>query len=189
MRMASIRKLPSGKFNVRITRKGYPVQTKSFLLRTYAERYARLIKSQWDMGVLVDRSEAEDTTLATALIRYSKEITPKKRGAAQEQRRISQSLRTNLAKRSLASLHPADFAKYRDSRLADGKAATAVRRGLVALEGGYRHLRLELGEVIPPLTSCHALALSHGPSGPLVGQGYYLSRCPNFWGRLSRRLF
>lgn len=116
--MASIRKLPSGKWNVRVTRKGFPLQTKSFLTRSDADKWARTIESEMDRGCFVCRSEAEATTLAQALERYKREVTPKKKGASREADRIGVWLRSDLAKRSLASLKGADFATYRDKRLA-----------------------------------------------------------------------
>ena len=116
--MASIRKLPSGKWNVRVTRKGFPLQTKSFLNKIDADRWARTIEGEMDRGSFVCRSEAEATTLAQALERYKREVTPKKKGASREVDRIGVWLRSDLAKRSLASLKGADFATYRDKRLA-----------------------------------------------------------------------
>ncbi len=115
--MASIRKLPSGKWNVRITRKGYPLQTKSFITRTDADRWSRTIESEMDRGCFVCRTEAEATTLAQALDRYKKEVTPNKKGAAREADRIGVWIRSDLACRSLASLKSTDFAAYRDKRL------------------------------------------------------------------------
>lgn len=115
--MASIRKLPSGKWNVRVTRKGFPLQTKSFLNKIDADRWARTIEGEMDRGSFVCRSEAEATTLAQALERYKREVTPKKKGASREADRIGVWLRSDLAKRSLASLKGADFAAYRDKRL------------------------------------------------------------------------
>jgi integrase len=125
--MASIRKLPSGKWNVRITRKGYPLQTKSFTTRSDADKWARTIESEMDRGCFVCRSEAEATTLAQALERYKREVTPKKKGASREADRIGVWLRSDLAKRSLASLRSSDFAAYRDKRLGAGLASNTVR--------------------------------------------------------------
>lgn len=125
--MASIRKLPSGKFNARVTRQGYPVKSKSFITRTDADRWARSIESEMDRGVFVCRSEAEATTLSDALVRYLKEVVPGKKGKVQEEKRIGLWLQDPLAKRSLASLRGADFATWRDRRLEDVSPATCVR--------------------------------------------------------------
>ncbi len=62
--MASIRRLPSGKWNVRISRKGYPLQTKSFLNRIDADRWARTIESEMDRGCFVCRSEPAYITMS-----------------------------------------------------------------------------------------------------------------------------
>lgn len=125
--MASIRKLPSGKWNVRVIRKGYSVQTKSFVIRTDADRWARTVESEMDRGVFVCRTEAEATTLAQALERYRREVVPTKKGKVQEEKRISQWLLDPLSKRSLASLKGSDFAKWRDARLKTVSPATCVR--------------------------------------------------------------
>ncbi len=125
--MASIRKLPSGKWNVRVIRKGYSVQTKSFVIRTDADRWARTVESEMDRGTFVCRTEAEATTLAQALERYRREVVPTKKGKVQEEKRISQWLLDPLSKRSLASLKGSDFAKWRDARLKTVSPATCVR--------------------------------------------------------------
>jgi len=125
--MASIRKLPSGKWNVRVIRKGYSVQTKSFVTRTDADRWARTVESEMDRGIFVCRTEAEGTTLAQALERYRREVVPTKKGKIQEEKRISQWLLDPLSKRSLASLKGSDFAKWRDARLKTVSPATCVR--------------------------------------------------------------
>ena len=130
--MASIRKLPSGKWNVRITRQGFPLQTKSFITRTDADKWARTIESEMDRGCFVCRSEAETTTLGAALERYKREVTPHKKGAHQEVKRIKLWLATDLAKRSLASLKGSDFAAYRDKRLA-AVASNTVRLELAII--------------------------------------------------------
>lgn len=125
--MASIRRLPSGKWNVRISRKGYPLQTKSFLNRIDADRWARTIESELDRGCFVCRSEAETTSLADALNRYLKEVVPTKKGKVQEEKRIGLWVCDPLAKRSLASLRSSDFATWRDKRLESVSPATCVR--------------------------------------------------------------
>jgi integrase len=125
--MASIRKLPSGKWNVRVIRKGYPLQSKSFTTRSDADKWARTIESEMDRGCFVCRSEAEATSLSEALERYRREVTPKKKGAVRESDRIGVWLQSDLAGRSLASLRSSDFAAYRDKRLAEGLATNTVR--------------------------------------------------------------
>jgi len=68
----------------------------------------------------------ERTTLGAALERYLIEVTPSKKGYAQEERRIQAWLKHPLAHRSLASVTSTDFAKYRDERLKSGRASSRV---------------------------------------------------------------
>lgn len=141
--MASIRKLPSGKWNVRITRIGFPTQTKTFISRVDADRWARSTESEMDRGSFVCRSKAESITLGAALERYMFEVTPHKKGSHQETKRIRQWLKSDLAKCSLASLKGADFAKYRDSRLAAGRASNSVRLELAIVSHLFTIARKE----------------------------------------------
>lgn len=142
--MASIRRLPSGKWNVRITRQGFPVQTKTFINRADADKWARTIESEMDRGCFVCRSEAESTTLGAALERYRREVSPHKKGAHQEAKRIKLWLRSDLAKRSLASLKGSDFAAYRDKRLAE-VASNTVRLELAIVSHLFTIAQQEWG--------------------------------------------
>ena len=87
--MASIRKLPSGKWNAQVRRHGYSPVSKSFLVEKDAIRWARNVESELDRGLLVDISEAKATTLANALKRYLAEVTPHKKGHKQERQRLT----------------------------------------------------------------------------------------------------
>jgi integrase len=167
--MASIRKLPSGKWNVRITRKGYPLQTKSFTTRSDADKWGRTIESEMDRGCFVCRSEAEATTLAQALERYRREVTPKKKGASREADRIGVWLRSDLAARSLASLRSSDFAAYRDKRLAVA-ASNTVRLELAIVSHLFTIAAQEWGiAVVNPIQSIRKPKGSNARSRRLEG--------------------
>lgn len=151
--MATIRKLPSGKWNVQVRQKGYPLQTKSFINRTDADRWARTIESEMDRGCFVCRSEAEATTLGEALERYKREVTTTKKGAVREADRIGVWLRSDLASRSLASLKSSDFAAYRDKRLAV-VASNTVRLELAIVSHLFTIAQQEWGiSVVNPIQS------------------------------------
>jgi integrase len=130
--MATIRKLPSGRYSVQVRKQGFPQQSKSFLVLKDGERWAKTIESQMENGTFVDSASAEASTFGDVLSRYLKEVTPGKKGKAQEAYRLNLYLRHGLAKRSLASLKASDFAKLRDERLQDVSPAT-VRRDLILL--------------------------------------------------------
>ena len=74
--MAVIRKLRSGKWQTVIRRKGYPTIYKTFLEKSLASKYARMIESQMERNMFEDMSGAEATTLRSLLIKYRDEIVP-----------------------------------------------------------------------------------------------------------------
>lgn len=108
----------AGRWQARIQRVGYPDVTKTFSTRQDAERWARAVEREQDMGAFVHRGEAERTTLAHLLDRYGKEISPKKRGHKNELWKIAVILRDKIASYSLAALTPKLIADFRDRRLA-----------------------------------------------------------------------
>ena len=96
-----------------------------------------------DAGVFVSRNEAESTSFAKALEMYAEQVTSKKRSSDSELSRIQALQRHPLALRSLASIRGADFASYRDQRLADGLAAATVRRELALISHVFTIARKE----------------------------------------------
>lgn len=123
----------SGSWRAIITRKGYPRQTRTFDLKADAEIWARDIERDMDRGAFVSRKEAEQTTLLEALERYEREVTPAKKGAAQERLRIRAWKQDPLAQRFLASIRGADLATWRDKRLAAGASPTTARNDLAVI--------------------------------------------------------
>jgi integrase len=123
---------------VKIRRKGLPATSKSFdiagprqsdinVAQRSAEAWARMVESEMDRGVFQSRSESEQTTLGECLTRYQAEVTPHKKGAAQEHGKINMLLGHSLANRYMASIRGADLAAYRDERLKAAAPATVVR--------------------------------------------------------------
>lgn len=117
----------------KIRRKGYPPQSRTFNTKAEAEKWARAVEHEMDRGIFADRREAERTTLAEALDRYEREVTPRKKGAKQERLRIAQWRRDTLAKYSLANIRGADLAAWRDRRLNAGTSPTTVRNDLALI--------------------------------------------------------
>ena len=89
---------------MRIRRRGYPAESRTFETKAAAERYARGIESEMDNGTFVSRAEAESTTLAELLERYLAEVTAAKKGAEPESYRIRALLRHDLAARIVATI-------------------------------------------------------------------------------------
>lgn len=116
--MATIERRGPGQFRATIRRKGHDPLRRTFPTRALAETWAREIESKIDAGDDVLSAEAARTTLHEALDRYAREISPAKRGARQELRRIEAWKKPPLAKRFLPQLRSVDLANYRDARLA-----------------------------------------------------------------------
>jgi integrase len=129
---------------VKIRRRGYPAESRTFETKAAAERYARGIESEMDNGTFVSRAEAESTTLAELLERYLAEVTTCKKGAEPETYRIRALLRHPLASRIVATIRSADIAAYRDERLADVTPGS-VKRELVILGHLFEIARKDWG--------------------------------------------
>jgi hypothetical protein len=113
-----------------VKRKGFATQRRTFTTRKEAERWARNAEADMDRGTFLDRREAEQTSLADAIDRYRKEVTPGKKGAKQESYRLDLLLESPLAKLSLASIRTADVAQFRNQRLKGATWRVGRRRGV-----------------------------------------------------------
>ena len=131
--MATIRKKGEHQWHVQIRKRGWPTQTKTFNTKYDAMAWANVVESEMVRGVFQSRSEAEATTLAEALKRYQREITPHKKSERQENGFIRKWLADPLATRTLASLRGKDFADYRDKRRKAGMAESSVRLELALI--------------------------------------------------------
>jgi integrase len=90
-----------------------------------------------DTGKFISRLEAQRTTLAEALDRYERDVTPTKKGWKQEGYRIGYWRKHSLASRSLAEIRPSDLAKWRDERIAEGYSPTTVRNDINLISHVY----------------------------------------------------
>ncbi len=71
-----------------------------------------MIESEIDRGVFVDRTDSERATVGELIDRYLAEVTPKKKSARPEKRRLN-ALKTHFGAFALASLPP-NIATYRE---------------------------------------------------------------------------
>lgn len=142
--MATIERRGAGQFRAIIRRKGYAPQRRTFPTRATAEAWARAEEAAMDRGQWQDTGEARRTTLADALDRYAREVTPHKRGAQQEQARIRTWKAHALAQRPLASIRGSDLAAWRDARL-KGAGPNTVRLELAVLSHLFTVARTDWG--------------------------------------------
>lgn len=156
--MATIRQLRD-KWQAIVRRKGFPNQSKTFDLRKDAEKWGRQQERQIDAGEWVDRTEAQQTTLAELLDRYGKEVSITKRGADVELIRINALKRSSLAKYSAAAITGQLVASWRDTRL-EAVSTSTVTRELQLLSHVFTVAIREWGFGL----SCNPVALIRKPT-------------------------
>lgn len=142
--MATIRKRGE-RWQVQVRRNGYKAVTRSFLLKTDAERWARQLETDADRCVLTgDPRVLESISVADLIKRYRDTVTVTKRGQRNETIILDAMLRQPFADKTLADASPADFATYRDERLTRVKATT-IRREMSLLRHTFDLARREWG--------------------------------------------
>lgn len=141
--MANIRKHGT-QWQARVRRNGYPTETKSFLLRTDAEHWARRTEAAIDRGSHVSAREAGTTSLREILERYAREVSPWHKGGPVERIRLKCIGRTRIGALSLSALSPRLIAAYRDERIAAVSSGTVLRE-LQLLSAAINHARREWG--------------------------------------------
>jgi len=124
--MATIEK--RGQFwRVKIRRASLPPQTRTFDNRMHAQQWARSVESDLDKGIVVDRRTAQRLSLAEVLERYRREVTPTKRGSADENLRLKAMAQRPFARIRMSALTSSQLAAYRDERLKVVSGATVNR--------------------------------------------------------------
>jgi integrase len=130
--VASIRTLNTGNWQAQVRRAGHPPITRSFARRDMAAQWSREIEREIDRGTYMDRSAAEHTVVSDLIDRYLAEVTPRKKSAAKEVRRLA-ALRRHFGMYSALRIQPKHIASYRDGRLTEGTAGATVIKDLNSL--------------------------------------------------------
>ncbi len=130
--MATITKTQSNTFKVLIRKKGFPQQIKTFKTKVDAQKWARLLESEIDRGIFVDRTEADKTTIGELIDRYIQEVTPLKKSAKNDRQRML-FLKNHFGYYTASQLQSKHIATYRDKRLAEGKQGSTVIKEIGSL--------------------------------------------------------
>lgn len=126
--MAYIRKLPSGRWQVSIRKKGVMSISKTFRTKAAADSWARERESEIDKtGSITD----SDMTVSALLEKYERDVTSKKKGRVKEESRIK-ILTAAMGACRVTSLSAGDVAKFASERLKKHSSDT-VRRDLAVL--------------------------------------------------------
>lgn len=145
--VATFRKLPSGKWNAQVRRKGHTPVSKTFRTRAAAEGWARKTENEIEAGESVDLSLTK-ITLSEILSRYELEVTEHKKGRIKE-RSVLKNLTTHLGALTLAQVTPESVAGYVRARMqpATGKGVSSdtIRRELATLSAVWETCRVLWG--------------------------------------------
>ena len=132
--MTTIAKTPSGTWKALVRKRGYPAAIKTFRVKRDAEDWSRGVEDEMVRGIYIRRSNAERMTVAVALDRYKREVTPTKKATTQDREKGRyDTLRVFFGPYSLAAVTPDLVAKFRDKRLQAGLASNTVRLDLALL--------------------------------------------------------
>lgn len=119
--MGSIRKR-NGKYQAQVRREGVKSLNRSFYAKKDAIIWVRAVEARIDAGD-TDILAPKITKLADVVRRYQQEITPHKKGAPQEQRRLNRLLKDPISQVPLRKLTSKTLAQFRDNRIHDGLRA------------------------------------------------------------------
>jgi integrase len=181
--MATFRKR-GDKWQARVQRSGQSSLAKSFNTKAEAIKWARHTESQLDLGTLAPKKAMP--SLIRIVERYLAEVTPSKKGAAQELNRGRQIARTSLGPMQLDKITSEVVSKYRDGRLREVsnntvrlelaflsvvfeqcakewgyKVSNPVKQIRIPKPGNPRQRRLRPGEEDALLTACAASSATY----------------------------
>lgn len=121
-----------------IRRTGFPAMSRCFPSKSQANEWAILTERE----LLSGRLNPHKHTVADALDRYEREVSPKKRGARWEALRLRAFGRATIASKPLSRLTEDDVARWRDGRLKAVSGAT-VRREMNLWQSVFEIARKE----------------------------------------------
>ena len=143
--MATFEKRGDLQWRVKIRRRGFPVQTKTFASKAEGETWARAMESDMDRGIFRASKEAERTTLTEALDKYLEEVSVHKRGHSREKKRIEKWKLHPLASRFLASISPKDISLYHKERREAGYSERTIWLEVAIISHLFNYARAKWG--------------------------------------------
>lgn len=128
--MATFERRESGYWQVKVRRKGYPAESRTFRTKAEAEEWARDIESKIDRGVFVSASEAERTLFSDLVKSFKEDFAPhhyRVRADEKEAWRFQcDRLQDFFGPYSLAAIDQKLIASFRDER----QKGTAKRKAV-----------------------------------------------------------
>lgn len=141
--MASIRSR-NGKWQVRISRQGFPSVTKTFNSRSLAERWAKLIEREYESNAYQSSNQARYLKFKDAIERYLHEVTYKSKSITEDSYRLKAMMRDWIGSLKMSELNQQNVIKFRDERLQVVSNSSVIRE-LAYISSIVNHARREWG--------------------------------------------
>lgn len=129
--MATIRKRGDLQWQVQVRKKGFPLQTRTFMQRADAERWAKETEVAMERGLFFDRAASERTTVGDLVEKYREEVLPTKRG--NHFGSCLDVIETEFGDSAVARINSQSVAAWRDKMTRAGLAASTIRKRLAVL--------------------------------------------------------
>ena len=143
--MASIEKRGDLQWQARIRKHGYPAQSKVFMTKEDAQRWAKETELAMERGQFIT-VKTQRTTFNEVAKMYLDSVTPTKRSAKSETYRIALLCKT-FGPYHLSAILPMDVAKFRDSRMKEVAAQTVIHE-INTLSVIFEYARIDLGAFV-----------------------------------------
>lgn len=130
--MATIRLLPSGKWNVQIRKKRKDI-SKSFIKKSDAEKWARQTEVEIDQNVFQNLNEAETLTLGDVCQRFEDEVIEKFKSWKADRSRLRNIREHKISSLLLINLTTRELNGYIKDRQNDGMSDTSINHEITLI--------------------------------------------------------
>jgi integrase len=134
--MAVIKQEASGRWRVRIRKKGHSPISKTFRTKASAQSWANSTEDQIERGELIGNMVAAGITVGNLLDKYEREIGERKKGYMTSERYVYPRLKTGFKGVRLLKLSPDRVVEFADARLLT-VGSDSVRRELAVLSAAW----------------------------------------------------
>ena len=146
--MASIKKRKSGKWQVLIRKKGYPLICKSFLKKRDANTYANTIESEIDRKIFNSTASIENTTFETLLVKYRDEVVPGYKSCETLTCKINKILRYKICKFSISNLNTEHITEFK-KEISKNRAPKTINGYIQTLHAVWKMAERSWGYSMP----------------------------------------
>lgn len=131
-KMATITKRGDLQWQAKVRKKGFPVQSRTFMTRADAERWAKETEIAMERGLFFDRTAAEQTTVGGLVEKYREQVLPTKRG--NHFGPCLDAIEAEFGEQAVARINSQTVATWRDKMTKEaGLAASTIRKRLAVL--------------------------------------------------------